>query len=100
MSSSPSTDYETYKQVMDELMRPIAADGLDDDTLKRLYESKLVYLENLREKCFWEINTDEHAHFTSNDHALILSAISQTRRQLTEVIRLTIVNNLSRCKVS
>jgi len=100
MSNSPSTDYETYKQVMDELMRPIAADGLDDDTLKRLYESKLVYLENLREKCFWEINTDTGAHFTSNDHELILSAISQTRRQLTEVIRLTIVHNLSRCKVS
>ncbi len=100
MSSSPSTDYETYRQVMDELMRPIAASGLDDDTLKRLYESKLVYLENLREKCFWEINTDANAHFTAEDHALIISAISQTRQQLAEVIRLTIVNNLSRCKVS
>lgn len=100
MGKPPSTDYETYKEIMTDLLRPISGAGLDDDTLKRLYESKLVYLDNLRAKCFMEMNSAKVTHFKGEDHALILGAIKQTRLHLREVILLTIVNNLSRRKAS
>lgn len=44
MQDLRSTDYDTYKEIMGELPKPIIADGLDLETLKRLYESKAVYL--------------------------------------------------------
>ncbi len=94
-----ATDYETYKEIMSDLLRPISGAGLDDDTLRRLYESKLVYLDNLRQKCFVEINSTKPSHFNTEDHALIIGAIKQTRLHLKEVILFTIMNNLSRRKV-
>ena len=100
MTPPSPTDYETYKEIMAELLQPISSRGLDDDTLRRLYESKLVYLENLRQKCFWEINTSKDSPFGIEDHALILDAIAKTRVQLKGIILLAITNNLARRKVS
>jgi len=95
-----ATDYETYREIMSDLMQPISGEGLDDDTLKRLYESKLVYLENLRQKCFVELNSAKPSHFSTDDQALVLAAIKQTRVFLRELILLSITNNLARRKVS
>jgi hypothetical protein len=95
----PSTDFETYREIMDDLLRPIASEGLDEDTLKRLYESKLVYLENLRQKCFVEINSESICHFTKDDHALIIGAIKNTRLQIRDLVLLSIQCNLSRLSI-
>ncbi len=112
-SSVSNTDYATYRQIMDELLRPIVATDLDGDTLRRLYESKLVYLENLRVKAFRSINAPQplvqppgsssaqaagEAHFTRDDYALILEAISTSRAHLKQVVLLAISENLSRRK--
>lgn len=100
-STVNNTDYATYRQIMDELLRPIVAADLDGDTLRRLYESKLVYLENLRVKAFRAINAPRptaEAHFTRDDYALILEAIAVSRAHLKQVVLLTITENLSRRK--
>jgi hypothetical protein len=94
-----ATDYDTYKQIMDELLMPIAQEGLDLDTLRRLYQSKLVYLENLRVKCFREMNGDEKSHFSMEDYQLVLKAISETHRHVRDLILLSINDNLARRKV-
>lgn len=95
------TDYETYKEIMGELLNPIVSGDLDNETLKRLYESKAVYLENLRAKCFWEINTQKsQSHFTHDDYVLILRAIQETRSQVRHLILSSISENLSKRKVS
>src|SRR5690606_501045 len=98
MKKRASTDYATYREIMGELLRPIDGRGLDVDTLKRLYESKLVYLENLRVKCFREINGVEESPFTLSDYELILDAVHQTGRHLRELILMAIMHNLQRRK--
>lgn len=101
MAGPDATDYETYKEIMSELLSPIIARGIDVDTLKRLYESKAVYLENLRVKCFWELNVKkENTFFTQEDYSLILRAISDTRSHLRNLILLAVSDNLSKRKVS
>ena len=89
-----SIDYDTYREIIHELMQPIQADGLDIDTLKRLYESKLVYLENLRVKCFVEVNAG--GAFTMTDYGLILDAQKSTKRFLRELMMMAITDNLAR----
>jgi hypothetical protein len=86
MTKKPQTDYETYREIMDDLLKPIVSDGLDVDTVKRLYESKMVYLENLRVKCFKDINSGKATHFTQNDYRLIVEAAVQTRTYLRSVV--------------
>ena len=81
-----STDYDTYREIMDELSKPIIAEDLDTDTLKRLYESKAVYLENLRIKCFVEMNGEESSHFSKVDYQLILKAIEENRKHVRSLI--------------
>lgn len=93
MRNQRSTDYETYREIMGELLRPIEVSGLDVDTLKRLYESKLVYLENLRVKCFLELN-GASGHFTMDDYTLILRAIGETNRHLRDLILVHITSKL------
>lgn len=100
MKNACRTDYETYKEIMGELLSPIMAGDLDHDTLKRLYESKAVYLENLRTKCFWEMNTQKSSHFTHGDYLLILQAIEDTRGQLRRVILGSLSTKLSLRRVS
>jgi len=100
LANKPSTDFATYKEIMAELLLPISAKGLDDDTLKRLYESKLVYLENLREKCFWELNTCLESHFSTPDYILILDAIKNTRSHVKNIILMAITDGLAKRKVS
>jgi hypothetical protein len=94
MSHKPQTDFDTYREIMNDLMKPIASDGLDDDTVKRLYESKSVYLENLRVKCFRDMNSGRETHFTQDDYRLILEAARQTREHLRGVVLVAINNRL------
>ena len=95
MKAQTPTDYSTYREIMDELLRPIQAEGLDFDTLKRLYESKLVYLENLRVKCFMEMNGKKPgAHFSMSDYQIILSAILETHGHLKQMILLALNGSL------
>jgi hypothetical protein len=100
MRKDRSTDYETYREIMGELLRPIDAHGLDVDTLKRLYESKLVYLENLRVQCFVELNGGKGGHFTMDDYRLILQALAETNRHLRDLILVAINTNLKKRSVS
>jgi len=93
-------DYATYREIMGDLLQPISSEGLDLDTLKRLYESKVVYLENLRIKCFVEMNSDRGSHFTAEDQALIVKAAAEANRQLRQVVLLAITDNLAKRQVS
>ena len=92
------TDYATYRQIMDELTRPIQDEGLDATTLKRLYESKLVYLENLRTKCFVELNSGT-GHFDMDDYHIILNALQETKNHLRELVLLAVTESLALRKV-
>jgi hypothetical protein len=95
MRKDRSTDYETYREIMGELLRPIESHDLDVDTLKRLYESKLVYLENLRVKCFVEVNGQgTESLFTMDDYRLILKALDETNRHLRDLILCAITTKL------
>jgi hypothetical protein len=98
--SGSQYDYETYQEIMSDLIQPISAKDLDFDTLRRLYESKLVYLENLRIKCFREINSGRETHFTADDHALIVKAHGETVRYLRQTLLLAITDNLAKRQVS
>ena len=60
---SVKLDYDTYIEISEDLLNPIIGEGLDLDTLKRLYMSKLVYLNNLRKQCFMDINKLTHFFF-------------------------------------
>lgn len=86
MRADIPTDFETYREIMGELLEPINPSGLDLDTLKKLYESKLVYLQSLRVKCFYEINGANGGHFSVADYQLILQALKETRLQLKQLI--------------
>lgn len=98
MSKKKPTDYETYREIMEDLLKPIAGDGIDPETLKRLYESKMVYLENLRVKCFKEVNGPKSSHFTQEDYRLIVRAGVETRNQLRDVVLAAIQTRLSNIK--
>ncbi len=97
MRNDSATDFETYREIMNELLEPIIGEDLDADTLKRLYESKLVYLENLRLKCFLELNNDEDdGYFTTEDYKLILDARNETHGHLRKLIICALSDNLDR----
>lgn len=100
MGDWAATDYETYKEIMDELTKPIIGEDLDSDTLKRLYESKAVYLENLRSRCFSELNQSRGTHFTWEDYRLILRAREQTRSHLRQLILLVVKDKLAKRRIS
>lgn len=93
-------EYETYREIMDELLEPIRGEGLDVDTLARLYESKLVYLKNLRVKCFYSLNRKSENLFTTDDLGLILRAVEETKANLKELVLLVVSARLARRKVS
>jgi len=100
MSNTESEDYETYREIMDELLRAIDGEGLDTDTLKRLYESKLVYLENLRVKCFYEMNNSAPGFFTVDDYQMVITAIKRTKVHLHDLVMLAVSSGLARRQVS
>lgn len=93
-----STDYETYREIMSELSKPINGEEIDHDTLKRLYESKAVYLENLRIKCFMEINSHKETHFSNEDYQLILNAIQENRKHVRSLILCVFSKRLNKSK--
>jgi len=90
------TDYETYRDIMPELLNPIETGDLSPEVLVRLYQSKLVYLESLRNKCFLEMNGMASSSFTASDYSLIIEAIALSRDQLRQVVVGAIETNLSR----
>lgn len=96
MSRISVTDYETYCEIMSDLLSPIDDSGLDKDTLKCLYESKLIYLENLRQKCFYEINSLRRGPFSSEDLSLIFRALEQTKQHLRDLILLSMSQAIHR----
>lgn len=100
MGERHSTDYETYREIMGELIKPILAEGLDPETLKSLYESKAVYLENLRMKCFKEMNSQRESHFTWDDYRLILRAIEENHNHVRQLILVVVNEKLDRRKAS
>jgi len=95
-----NADYDTYREIMSELLNPISANGLDADTLYRLYKSKLVYLENLRTKAFIGLNSPQATLFTVEDYQLILKAIQQNKEHLRAVILLAVGSKLNSKKAS
>lgn len=94
------SEYETYKEIIDELMVPIKGEGLEVETLARLYESKLVYLRNLRAKCFYSMNRHDGTFFTTHDHNMILQAIEETQSHLRDLILMMVTTGISKRKVS
>ncbi len=81
-------DYETFKEIEPELLRPILGEGLDYETLRKLYESKIVYLSHLRSRCFMEINRNMSPDFKPDDLATIVRALALTQ----EHVRLLVLN--------
>ncbi|MEI8025713.1 MAG: hypothetical protein WCI18_05115 [Pseudomonadota bacterium] len=75
-------DYETFKEIEPELLRPILGDGLDYETLRKLYESKIVYLSHLRSRCFKEINQNMSPDFKPDDLATIVRALTLTQEHV------------------
>ena len=88
MKESYATDYDTYSQIKWELHRPIQEDGLDFETMLRLYESKRLYLERLRVKCFLAINMVGVTAFTLQDYSYILIALQTTKERVKQLQKL------------
>jgi len=100
MTNITGTDYETYKEIMDELRNPIVANGLEPDILVRLHESKIIYLENLRVRCFKEINIQSEAHFSWEDYNYIVLALEECRAMTKNLVILSVNNYLSDKKIA
>jgi hypothetical protein len=86
MKQSAMQDYEVYREIMDDLHAPLKTEGLDIDMIKELYVSKLIYLENLRVKCFTEINKNLGGYFSHDDYRFILEAIHKTKHYMRAII--------------
>ncbi|MEY4065812.1 MAG: hypothetical protein RIR26_2020 [Pseudomonadota bacterium] len=75
--------YQLYCELLEELLEPIEP-TLDLNTRYELYQSKLIYLENLQEQCFRSVNRNSNGHsqmhddFTSQDLQTIKTAITST----------------------
>jgi hypothetical protein len=94
--SSLRIDYETFKEIEADLLRPIVGDGLDYDTLRKLYESKLVYLSNLRAKCFLDMNQNSSPVFQPDDLAVIVKALSLTNGHIRDLFLTAIQESLAK----
>lgn len=78
-------DFKVYHQILSDLFKPIDSQ-LDTNTRKHLYESKLTYLNYLREKVFVDLNRNtEHSPFSQNDIQNIIEAISLTKAYLKDL---------------
>ncbi len=89
-------DYNVYKELEADLICPIESPTLNKDITVRLYESKLIYLENLRVKCFKDMNMNSSSKFTTEDYNFILKAKQITNAYLKEVILDIIKENLKK----
>ena len=96
---SVKLDYDTYIEISEDLLNPIVGEGLDLDTLKRLYMSKLVYLNNLRKQCFMDINK-LNSTFSSSDLAHITGAIQFTNTHIRELVLKSVKDALQRVSSS
>ena len=100
MANITGTDYETYKEIMDELRNPIIAKGLEPEIMVRLHESKVIYLENLRVRCFKELNLEGVAHFSWDDYNYIVLALEECRATTRSLVIHSVKNYLSNQKIA
>lgn len=84
---SYASDYETYLKIKWDLHRPIQDTEIDFDTMKRLYESKLAYLERLRVHCFYSMNHEDDQAFQMKDYECILQALRSTKAHFEDLFR-------------
>jgi hypothetical protein len=91
-----SDDYKNYREIMDQLLNPIEGKSLDDQTLLQLYESKLVYLENLRARAFFASNRPDQGFFTPKDQQLIIEAIATTKLHLRDAVVFSIKKRIQK----
>ncbi len=96
MAQGYLTDYETYREILDDLLQPINAANLDTNTIKRLYQSKITYLENLRLRCFSDINKASITPFTQHDYSIILHAKQVAQVHLRQLILATLHTSLEK----
>lgn len=87
MGNKQWASYQSYQRIKVDLHQKIDDTGLDAMTLKRLYESKLVYLEELRRTCFRSLNSAEESSFTPDDLGFIITGIRITRSHLRALVR-------------
>lgn len=82
-------EYRIYRKVFEELARPLDVSGLDIETIIKLYKSKLIYLENLRLRCFNHINhrvpSGSVSCFNGHDLSFIIYAQKETKLHLRQV---------------
>ncbi|MBP6218875.1 MAG: hypothetical protein KA436_09840 [Oligoflexales bacterium] len=95
LTQTAKKDYETYLEIREDLQEPLRTAGLELETVKELYLSKLVYLETIRVACFTQMNRHKDSFFCQDDYQYILNAHNKTRRHLKEVVLLTLNQSLS-----
>lgn len=87
----PDVTYELYRELAEELCVPVDH-NLSRDVRYELYKSKLIFLRNLYEQCFREVNSranqqNEEGHkYTGEDLRLIHNAIEATNEFLRETL--------------
>lgn len=88
--------YEVYKEIADDLCAPVD-EKLPAHVRYELYSSKLVYLKNLYEQCFKEVNIykDNEATFSEEDLHVIQQAMDFTKDYLRRTIVESVIHALS-----
>lgn len=99
MSNPKFLSYESYQVIKSELHEAIDEKGLDIVILKRLYESKLRYLEQLRVNCFREINLNPETSFTPSDLGFIIAGIKITGDHIESLVKNIIGGNRGRSEL-
>lgn len=93
--------YQLYRELMEELLAPLEP-TLDVNVRYELYQSKLIYLENLQEQCFRTVNkrpagsATHNDDFTPQDMKTINSAITSTHNFMRSTILEALNLRLSR----
>jgi hypothetical protein len=83
--------YVLYRQIADDLCSPVDPD-LDLSVRLELCESKVVYLRNLYEQAFVDVNRDQVKGFDADDLARIRQALNVT----TDFMRESVLNIVRR----
>ena len=107
--------YKFYREIAADLCMPVSSE-LDLEVRFELYNSKLVYLKHIWQKCFRDLNSDSAAkmetpneekrgveeeagagayHFTENDLKLIKAAIELTNAHICDTVREALQASLS-----
>lgn len=84
-----SLSYELYKELASEICAPINDNEMTLQLRFELYQSKLIYLYNINEKCFLCINSknkSKECDYTIDDFINIQNAIEVTKEFLKQTI--------------